>query len=57
MTRRLDPRAIEHATVGETSLLNEIKLKLGHARDLAVAAGGFAMFYFIEMALLAACRT
>ena len=52
MTGRFDQRAMERATVREAALLDEIKLKLDHVRDLAVAAGGFALFYFIEMALL-----
>jgi hypothetical protein len=33
-------------------LLNEIKRKLDQARDLATEAGGFTLFYLIEMALM-----
>ncbi len=32
-------------------LLSEIKRKLDEARHLAIEAGGFTLFYFIEMAL------
>jgi hypothetical protein len=52
MTGRFDQRAMERATVREAALLDEIKLKLDQARDLAVAAAGFGLFYFIEMAIL-----
>ena len=52
MTRLLDQRAIERATVREAALLDEMKLELDQVRNSAVEAGGFVLFYFIEMALL-----
>jgi hypothetical protein len=36
----------------EIVLLNEIKQKLDRARSLAIEAGGFTLFYLIEIALL-----
>ncbi|MGO8844631.1 MAG: hypothetical protein ACLQFI_04700 [Methylocella sp.] len=36
----------------ETELLEKIKKQLDETRSLAVEAGGFTLFYMIEMALL-----
>ena len=38
--------------LGKIELLNETKRKLDEARNLATEAGGFTLFYLIEMALL-----
>ncbi len=36
----------------ENDLLEKIKGKLDETRNLAIEAGGFTLFYMIEMALL-----
>ncbi len=36
----------------EIELLDQIKQKLDQTRNLAIEAGGFTLFYLIEMALL-----
>ena len=36
----------------ETELLEKIKKQLDETRSLAIEAGGFTLFYMIEMALL-----
>ncbi len=38
--------------VHDIELLYEIKRKLDQARNLAIEAGGFTLFYLIEMAIL-----
>jgi hypothetical protein len=42
----------QRGIVREAELLDEIKRELNRARNLAIEAGGFKQFYFIEMALL-----
>ncbi len=36
----------------DIELLNEIKRKLDQARDLAIEAAGFTLFYLIEIAIM-----
>ncbi len=38
--------------MGEIDLLEKIKRQLDETRSLAIEAGGFTLFYMIEMALL-----
>jgi len=43
---------IEGDNVPDMELLKEIKHKLDEARNLATMAGGFTLFYLIEIAIL-----